>query len=572
MRKLFLVLVFVLLPACAYAQTLGYQTLTPTGAAYLYMGLGMQWTLRASRSMINLPAAIVICGVLYLLLKQAISANPAPIASVVAYFLSTCFVLVMFWPEAVAPLTSQLNYQIYPNAVTSIAQVSGGFPGPKTAKERLENLASAALIPGGPWPFEFHGNLMTITSTEVPPAFHLLLRTAVDLPRELAVALNSDATKPFLRSLSFQGLYGLEAYPETDDLLAVEGIECYKQVVNQLAVDGSIDLETMDWKSYLPWEAPVYDAMEDNGGNNFWTEVMTETYRGDTLTGDVVDGSVRCIDVWDFIWGDFERALAQPVHPDSTDRIHDVIATTTHLSKNQQIAMLIYRNMQRFAPKAIESTTAESLRNAGMAIGAATAAANVVDVVSSTVQGAAVGMGVGASVGVWAFGVGAIPAGAVGGFLGAAAGFMSAILTAAKPVLDQLMGFVKPAMIVIYFMPYITGMISAVTVGFFPFVVLWSLFPGQHFKPLANYFLVLLWAQSAPLWYAFADAMSQFAYRSVGGNQTNIQEIEKVLNFIEGNAVGVFVGVAAIFMVPMMEAIILFGAWRAIGSAFRGGL
>ena len=131
--------------------------------------------------------------------------------------------------------------------------------------------------------------------------------------------------------------------------------------------------------------------------------------------------------------------------------------------------------------------------------------------------------------------------------------------------------FVKPALVFLHFMPHITGMIAATTIGLFPLVVAWSLFPGQAFKPLANYFLVLLFTQSAPLWYAISDAMSAFAYRSMGGNTVDMTLFDKVLNAVEGEAAGVFVGVAAIFVVPMIEAIILFGAWRAIGSALKGG-
>ena len=553
MKKWLLAVGLVLMPVCALAQVV-YTTMTPTESAYLYMGLGMQWTLRTSPSMLNIPSAVVICGVFYLLVRRMTSANPEPLVSIIMYFITTLMISVLFWPESVGPLV-KVNRTIYPNAISALTWTSGGSPGATTpdynnAQERLRNVESQHLLPGGAWPFDFHGNLMTMTSTEVPPAFHLFLDAVIDMPLKLAVALNEDAKKPFLQAYSFQGLYGVPLGDHIEDLLNVEGIACFMQGLDHLAASGNMKPADLEWKSHLPWLDPMFELFVVQGPA-MSTDVKTEFYRAGIIAGNITDGSVPCINVWGTIKTKVDEILQGPVRPGASDRIRQVIHTNTHLTAAQQRDLLLYRHMENFAPAAVVSTTTQNVLDAGMDIATAQAVSRTPEVVKSGASGVASGVGV------------------VGKVAGGIAGLVSGLMGASKLYLDQFMGFIKPALMLIYFMPHITGMMSAVSVGMFPFVVIWSLFPGQHFKPLANYFLVLLFTHSSPLWYAIADAMTQFAYRSIGGNQTAVTEMEAVLNFVEGNVIGIFVGVFSLFVVPAIEAIILFGAWRAIGSSLK---
>ena len=140
-----------------------------------------------------------------------------------------------------------------------------------------------------------------------------------------------------------------------------------------------------------------------------------------------------------------------------------------------------------------------------------------------------------------------------------------------KTAITGVLNFMKPALMVLLFMPYITGMMTAVVVGLFPIIVLWSLFPGQHFKPLINYFLVLLFVQSAPLWYAIGDLMSTAAFSRFGGHiGGNYWQGIGLASWLEATAAGTFVAVLATFLVPMVEAVLLFGTWRAVAGALKG--
>ena len=144
--------------------------------------------------------------------------------------------------------------------------------------------------------------------------------------------------------------------------------------------------------------------------------------------------------------------------------------------------------------------------------------------------------------------------------------------TAAEAVEDTangILGFMRPALFLIWWMPYITGLLSAVVLTFFPFVVLWSLFPGQHVKPLVNYFLMLFFVHSTPLWWSIADAASTMA-GDIGSPHAAGWIFESVGEFFRGHAAAVVVGVLAILLVPVIQAVVMFGTWRAIGGIWRG--
>ena len=99
-------------------------------------------------------------------------------------------------------------------------------------------------------------------------------------------------------------------------------------------------------------------------------------------------------------------------------------------------------------------------------------------------------------------------------------------------------------------------------------MVLWSLFPGQHFKPLVNWALLLLFVHSTPLWWAIADAASR---RAAGAGRTYAAGaiFRGVAEPLEAAAAGAVVGALAILLVPILHALVMFGTWRAIGGIWR---
>ena len=80
--------------------------------------------------------------------------------------------------------------------------------------------------------------------------------------------------------------------------------------------------------------------------------------------------------------------------------------------------------------------------------------------------------------------------GAIGGFDLAAWGKSTA--GQVEKQLDRISRFLGMASFLVHWAPYIVGFGIFATLSFFPIVLIWSLFPGQHFKPLVNYFLLLV--------------------------------------------------------------------------------
>ena len=569
MKKLWWLIILVLVPAVVYAQPppVQYTTLTPIDSAYLYMGLGMQWTIRGSVSMQNIPPAIVICCLLYLLLKRATSANPEPLVAIVMYFITATMISVLFWPESVAPFVSNLNNPVYPNAITALSANTGGFPTKDTAEEVIDHLegrnASPYLVPGTKWGFD--GNLLTPTSAQVPPTFDLILRAAIDIPLQLAMTLNKNASKPFKNSFSFQGLHGLELPGRLINFIALEYMDCYYQTIWNMIVDDVVpqnNPDDIDWKLYLPWQEPVKSRMEVD---TLWTDAVEPMYRKTAETNfssRFHRNKMTCKLVVEFVNTGIDYYLDKDYDgaPGTNHKFYQVVYEGTRLKKEEQRHYLIYRFMENYAPVAIKSQTLKHLAVAGAVVGGAAAVTNAAAAFSAGGVGTA----------EKADGIVVRGKNTGGSWWGSTLGVAGALFGAVRPILSDIMDFIRPALVVLYFMPHITGMISAVTIGLFPIVIAWCLFPGQHFKPLINYFMVLLFSQSAPMWYSIGDALSGFAYRSLGGAPSP-DAIDKLINGVQGHAAGIFVGVLSVFVVPMIQAIIMFGAWRAIGGAIKGG-
>ena len=128
--------------------------------------------------------------------------------------------------------------------------------------------------------------------------------------------------------------------------------------------------------------------------------------------------------------------------------------------------------------------------------------------------------------------------------------------------LDRMARLLGVGSFLVFWGPYLVGIAMFVTLAFFPVVLLWSLFPGQHFKPLVNYFLVLIFVCSTPLWWAMVDAAAEVAYaQNPSGGW-----IGSPVGWTVAYTSYMVVTVVGIVMVPVMQAMLLFGTWRAIGG------
>ena len=134
--------------------------------------------------------------------------------------------------------------------------------------------------------------------------------------------------------------------------------------------------------------------------------------------------------------------------------------------------------------------------------------------------------------------------------------------TQIQKYLDRMSRLLGVGSFLVYWGPYLVGIAMFTTLAFFPVVLLWSLFPGQHFKPLVNYFLVLIFVCSTPLWWSMVDAAAEVAYAQhpAGG------WIGTPVGWTMAYTSYMVVTVVGIIMVPVMQAMLLFGTWRAIGG------
>ena len=132
--------------------------------------------------------------------------------------------------------------------------------------------------------------------------------------------------------------------------------------------------------------------------------------------------------------------------------------------------------------------------------------------------------------------------------------------------LDRMARFLGVGSFLVYWGPYLVGIAMFVVLAFFPVVLLWSLFPGQHFKPLVNYFLLLIFVCSTPLWWALVDGAAEVAY----ANHPPVGWFAAPVGWGVAYTSYMVVTVVGIIMVPLLQATLLFGTWRAIGGIWHG--
>ena len=128
--------------------------------------------------------------------------------------------------------------------------------------------------------------------------------------------------------------------------------------------------------------------------------------------------------------------------------------------------------------------------------------------------------------------------------------------------LDRMSRFLGVGSFLVYWGPYLVGIAMFVVLAFFPVVLLWSLFPGQHFKPLVNYFLLLIFVCSTPLWWALVDGAAEVAY----AQHPPVGWFAAPAGWGVAYTSYMVVTVVGIILVPVMQATLLFGTWRAIGG------
>jgi hypothetical protein len=164
-------------------------------------------------------------------------------------------------------------------------------------------------------------------------------------------------------------------------------------------------------------------------------------------------------------------------------------------------------------------------------------------------------------------------AGAVSGLVNPRGPVLGALLGAGGAAVNQferavqwLLWWVGVAAWLVFWAPFILGIVLLVLVGFFPFVFLWALVPGTQFRPLAVYFLALLWACSSPLWFALTDLAARAAASQAPQTQDALLQ---ALNWAPAQAYSVIVTVLGILLTPVLMGSLFFVSFRGVGSVWR---
>lgn len=511
-----LVALLLVLPGLAWAQ--GYQTYSHVESGLLYWGLGAQAIIRAS-SFRLVPYAVMTCCVIWLLYRRTYAVAPQPLSGVVVYLLHCVLILVLFWPEAMVRFLfgpaslPGVVVSVDEGAVFSYVARQNGEPNDDASTMRL---AGVNLTPSG---------------APVPRALDLLLQIATEAPRRLGERINADMDRPLAH---LGAMAALLTQPLTSDASRYALTEftdgCYKDAVAKLTNDATATSGTT-WQDRLPWSAEMarYMAKEVRLG--------PAGSVSDDLLG--LSGVVTCGQIYTALEDTVTLDLTgEPTSGGSTKRkvYWEELGIPTRDSARFVITQELHKEMER----AVQPP--DLTDGSAMAAGAAT--------------GAATGAVQGASRGTW-----------MGAMLGAVTGALTG--AAATDEESDGLGFMSAALFLVQWMPYIAGLLSAVVLVFFPFVVLWALLPGQHVRPLAIYVLLLFFVHSTPLWWAIADALSSMAAHIDQPHAAGaiFASAGQAARRWETSAT---VGAMAIILVPVVQAVVMFGTWRAVSSSWRG--
>ena len=177
---------------------------------------------------------------------------------------------------------------------------------------------------------------------------------------------------------------------------------------------------------------------------------------------------------------------------------HDLIACDTYAAQVQQDALAwlatettesgtplseVYRNELRMDPLTVAryAIYREMLAAAGPEIPAPSLTGTFLALRSASMLGQVLGGAIGGASGQSG---GGLSRGLKGGGVGAVIGLGSGIGNEIQQLIHGITTFLRPAIFLTWWAPYIFGIINMVLLGLFPFVLLWSLTPGQQFRPL----------------------------------------------------------------------------------------
>ena len=501
-----------LLPTLALAQVVRYETLTLAETAYLYSGLQVQAILRLS-SLRQLPQVIVVCCVMWLFYRRLTTARPQPVMGIIAYVLSCTLILVLFWPEAAPRFFGGTLMRVQAGEVRSLVARENSMA--------ADDAADSGLVPPA---------LATVTGAAVPRFFDLLLRVMTSVPLQIGAAIDPFSGPTGGLSRPFQRMPVLAEWMDFQVPKNVSGAipdfmsECLGPGMVKL-VEGNAGTSpaALTREDSYPWGAklaPILASIDIAAQRGVIARVASWLGLGAT------PATVSCGQFYQGLESNLAAGI-QSVATLSGSNMEAVVNTSLGIAPQDLARFYMQREIERqFGAAVNDPNRVVNFRRS-------------VDFVQ---------------------------------FGGDLAKFditapFASLAGATDRQLSRVSRFLGMGSFLVNWAPHIVGLAMFAVVALFPVVLLWSLFPGQHFKPLVNYFLLLFFVSSTPLWWAFVNVAA-----TVGRNShpPGSDVLANLMGVAAGEYVYVAVTVLGIIMVPLIQAVLVFGSWRAIGGIWHG--
>ena len=501
----------VLSPVAVLAQIVRYETLTLVESAYLYDALQVQAILRLS-SLRHLPQIIVVCCTMWLFYRRVTTARPQPFMGIVAYVISCTLILVLFWPEAAPRFFGGTLMSVRPDEVQSYVANQNGMA--------ADDAAASGLVPPA---------LATVSGAAVPRFFDLLLRVTTSVPLQIGAAIDPRTATTGGITRPFERVPVLSEWLQFDPPKSVRtGIgefvgNCLGPGMMKLVgANAGTSATALTREDSYPWGAklnPILGAIEI-AAQRGWVATVASWIGLSTAPARVTCGQ--------FYQGLENNMLAavRNVPALSGGNMETVVNSTLGITGQDLARFYVQREIDRNHAAAVNDPNRVH-----------------------TLKVAADGVQFASDLAKFDF----------------TAPFAS-LAGATDRQLSRVTNFLGIGSFVVRWAPHIVGIAMFTVVALFPVVLLWSLFPGQHFKPLVNYFLMLIFVCSTPLWWAFVNIVA-----TVGRNMhpPGANVLANMVGVGVGEYVYIVVTVLGIIIVPMIQAVLLFGSWRAIGGIWH---
>ena len=257
------------------------------------------------------------------------TAQPQPLAGVVAYVVSCTIIVVLFWPEAAPKFFTPLTTRVFPGAVTSYVAQRNSMT--------VDNAETSRLVPA---------RLVTAGGAPVPRFFDLLLRVATTVPLRLGREIDPGGLeRPFERIPALDELMNQDVPDSLTGLMPDFANHCYKPGLLRAAKNPGLTLEDL-----VPWSTGMGTILS---GINISTQsgllANLQQYLPSLFGGTPV---TNCKALYDGMQADVSNFLGgEATQQSSTKQLQ--YQTVLQMTANQQAQFFVHRELQKHLTPAV---------------------------------------------------------------------------------------------------------------------------------------------------------------------------------------------------------------------------